>query len=850
MSNPIKHVLNTLAPAGNGLKQTGSGWSARCPAHEDRQASLSIAEGEDGRVLLRCHAGCDHKKIVAALGLQERDLFPRRSTEKRAVPRRAPVAPQGEHAETYRRMRDVMEPSEAAPKRSASKAYATAGEAQKAYERTLGKPTRWWTYRDPETLDEVGRVIRWDRPDGKKDIRPISRHADGWRLEHMAEPRPIFHVEFLEDADRAYVVEGEKCCDAMSLEGGLGLSSTTSSGGSSAAGKTDWSPLAGREVVILPDADDAGRRYATDVAAILHELDPPATVRVVELDGLEPGGDVADLVKGCSNADELKALREKIERLADETEPLQPKADTAITTPATPKATSTSSPVEKYRPFPTDALPEPLASFAAETASAIGCDPAYVGLPLLTVAGAAIGTTRRLELKHNYAAPPILWSVIVGESGTSKSPALRSVLEHVRGRERRLREEHAVERRDYEHAVEAYEKERSAWRGDKKAVTDPPERPAEPISQRALVSDVTVEALAAKLADNRRGLLLARDELAGFFNGLDRYANKSGGGGSDESFYLSCYNAESHAVDRRTGDRREIYVAQAALWITGTIQPTILARALGRQRIESGLLARLLLVAPPPRPAKWSEAEVSVFVRQSSHDVLDRLYELEPDNDNEGRPESRIVRLNADAKRAYVAWHDRHAEEAIELPTEDLKAAASKLRETAARVALVFHEVRLADGDTVEAGYVDAETMDRAIRFVEWQKHELRRVYSLLSESEIDRAIRQADDRLTAFVVSQGGTVATRDVIAGIRSVPDADAAEKALQRLVDVGRGDWIDKPPTERGGRPARLFVLKPEVVSAQPPKLPVKPSCADADTCRQAEPEDVAGEEWLEV
>jgi len=57
VSDALKHVLDTLAPAGNGLRQTGSGWSARCPAHEDRQASLSIAEGEDGRVLLKCHAG-------------------------------------------------------------------------------------------------------------------------------------------------------------------------------------------------------------------------------------------------------------------------------------------------------------------------------------------------------------------------------------------------------------------------------------------------------------------------------------------------------------------------------------------------------------------------------------------------------------------------------------------------------------------------------------------------------------------------------------------------------------------------------------------------------------------------
>lgn len=817
MSNARK-LLHLLI----GVKKTKSGWSARCPAHEDRQASLSIGDGKDGRVLLKCHAGCDHKKIVSALGLDERDLFDADATPAAAT----------------------KKSTSSKATKAAGKAFKSAVEAQKAYERKLGEPAEVYEYRDTSG-QHVGSVLRWDRQQGTKEIRPLSLHADGWRLEHMAEPRPLYMANVVAQArgSALCVVEGEKCVHALSL--GLRFLATTSSGGSKAASKSDWSPLAGREVVILPDADDAGRQYAADVAAILHDLDPPATVRVVELDGLEPGGDVADLYEACRGDDELKALRERIERLAAETEPLKPPT-AASTTLATPTADSTSSSIEAYRPFPVDALPEPLASFTAETASAIGCDPAYVGLPLLTVAGAAIGTTRRLQLKQQHLPPPILWSVIIGESGTSKSPALRSVLEHVRGRERRLREEHAVERRDYELAVEAYEKERSAWRGDKKATTDPPERPVEPASRRALVSDVTVEALAAKLADNGRGLLLARDELSGWLNGLDRYANKSGGGGSDEAFYLSCYNAESHAVDRRTGDRREIYVPQAALWVCGSIQPTILARALGRERRESGLLARLLLVAPPPRPAKWSEAEVSLFVRQSCHDVLDRLYELEPDTDDEGRPASRLVRLNADAKRAYVAWHDRHADEAVELSTDDLKAAWSKLRETVARVALVLHEVRLAAGDAVEADYIDAETMDRAIRYVEWQKHELRRCYALLAESEIDRATRQADERLEAFVASQGGSVATRDVIAGVRSIRDAKAAEAALQRLADAGRGWWIEKPTDpDVGGRPARLFVL----ASAQPTKLPALQGSADADARRPAEVE-AADEEYVEL
>jgi len=58
------------------VKRSGKGWTARCPAHDDRLASLSIGEGDDGRVLVKCHAGCTVEEIVATLGLGLRDLFP------------------------------------------------------------------------------------------------------------------------------------------------------------------------------------------------------------------------------------------------------------------------------------------------------------------------------------------------------------------------------------------------------------------------------------------------------------------------------------------------------------------------------------------------------------------------------------------------------------------------------------------------------------------------------------------------------------------------------------------------------------------------------------------------------
>ena len=57
-------------------KKFASGWQAHCPAHEDRNASLSISEGDDGRVLLHCHAGCSFDAITTAMGVNPGDLFP------------------------------------------------------------------------------------------------------------------------------------------------------------------------------------------------------------------------------------------------------------------------------------------------------------------------------------------------------------------------------------------------------------------------------------------------------------------------------------------------------------------------------------------------------------------------------------------------------------------------------------------------------------------------------------------------------------------------------------------------------------------------------------------------------
>jgi hypothetical protein len=79
---PIDRVLQRL----QGTRRSGRGFTARCPAHDDRIPSLSVAEGRDGRVLLRCWAGCELAAITRALGIDVRDLFASSSPPQRAQP--------------------------------------------------------------------------------------------------------------------------------------------------------------------------------------------------------------------------------------------------------------------------------------------------------------------------------------------------------------------------------------------------------------------------------------------------------------------------------------------------------------------------------------------------------------------------------------------------------------------------------------------------------------------------------------------------------------------------------------------------------------------------------------------
>jgi hypothetical protein len=246
--NPVlQNVLSRL----RGVRKDGKGWKALCPAHDDRKPSLKVDEAEDGKVLLKCFAGCGTEDIIAAIGLKMSDLYPE--------PKQRPVDP--------------------------------------------GRVVATYDYRDAsgKLLFQVCRTADKHffqrRPDSK----------GGW-VNGLGDVKPVLYrlpevLKAVQRGETVFIPEGEKDVDNLAR---LGLAATTAPMG---AGKwrdyySGW--LKDANCVILTDNDDPGRKHAKQVAQSLYGK--AASVKVLELPGLPAKGDVSDWLAAGGTKEELLKL--------------------------------------------------------------------------------------------------------------------------------------------------------------------------------------------------------------------------------------------------------------------------------------------------------------------------------------------------------------------------------------------------------------------------------------------------------------------------------------------------------------------------------------------------------------
>jgi 5S rRNA maturation endonuclease (ribonuclease M5) len=199
----IDDILSRL----EGARPKGSGWIALCSAHEDRNASLSIHE-HDGKILLKCFAGCSTEAILAAMGLQMSDLF----TETNSITRRI----------------------------------------EAVYDYTDEAGTLLF-----QTVRYDPKDFRQRRPDGN----------GGWIYEMKGVKRVLYRLPEVSKATSVLVVEGEKDCETARR---LCLIGTTNPHGSAGKWREEYSEcLRGKRVAIIADADEPGQKHARDVARSL-----------------------------------------------------------------------------------------------------------------------------------------------------------------------------------------------------------------------------------------------------------------------------------------------------------------------------------------------------------------------------------------------------------------------------------------------------------------------------------------------------------------------------------------------------------------------------------------------------
>jgi predicted P-loop ATPase len=247
----VESIARTLG----GAHKTSHGWTCRCPAHEDRKASLSLSVGRDGRLLWKCHAGCDQTAVHDQL-------------------KKAGVLLNGDASRFERK-----------PKT-----------------RTERKIVATYPYEDEQGV-VLFEVVRYE-PKDFRQRRPDGNSGWYWSLGDTR--RVLYHLPEVLAAEQVIVVEGEKDADNLRASGFVATTSPQ--------GADKWQPgftenLAGKRVVILPDNDGPGRKHAEAVARSV--TGNAASVKVLELDGLPPKADVSDWLKAGHTADELRELIDK-----------------------------------------------------------------------------------------------------------------------------------------------------------------------------------------------------------------------------------------------------------------------------------------------------------------------------------------------------------------------------------------------------------------------------------------------------------------------------------------------------------------------------------------------------------
>jgi hypothetical protein len=793
--DPLQTIVDRLEKEGFDPRPSGSGWESRCPGHNGDRRNLTISEGDDGRALIHCHAhNCQPAAILTPLELTMSDLFMSDSAEA-TNPGNGVTRPGSKH--------DRL-------------AYPTPEWALSRPIRDYGPPTEFGVYHE-EDGSESFRVYRFDFRDARtgepaKSYRPVHRTAEGWVVGDPPGQLPLYRLPEVTGAAVVYCFEGEKCAD---LGRRLGLTTTTTAHGAQSPHKSDLAPLAGKDLVLIPDADQAGEGYVAKLIPLLARLTPRPRVKIVRLPGLAFGQDIEEwLVRFDSKEEAAAELRRLVEATAEET--LGPVTEATVAPVSVVSPSPTPAPWPPLRleelpaspAFPVDAFPPTLQTFCREVAEAVQAPVEFVGAAMLAVAGAAIGQSVNLSLSRTWAEPPLLYLILVGRPGTAKSPTIKTVVRPLSLIDRRLRQESA--------------KAREAWLPKKKAhEKDPDNAPPpgpEPPQLRAVVKDVTRETLAIILTDNPRGVLDDPDEASGWVAAFNEYKS----GGADRQFWLSVWSCAAVSVDRKSG-RESYHVPHPFIAVLAGVQPSMLGSLAEERGRDDGFIDRLLFAFPDaaafPRQ-RWTRSELSPEAERDWAGAIERLHAMQMVQDPETKSTRPFyVKFTDEAERAWAGWFDGHADEsdAPDFP-DDLAGAWSKMKGQTARFALILSRLALACDPTSDphSGPVDADHVRGAVAISNYFKTQAQRV-----RHEMTGGAGSTDAKAVLDWVRRNRkqTFRESDVAADLRRFrTNPRALSDALRALSGLGAIRPANEPRRPGPGRTgSKTYEVHPDLIGA---------------------------------
>jgi hypothetical protein len=414
------------------------------------------------------------------------------------------------------------------------------------------------------------------------------------------------------------------------------------------------------------------------------------------------------------------------------------------------------------------------------------------------------------ECRPRLAEPPHLWVGAVGDSGSGKSPGsdylMRDVLPVI---DRKMIADFPDQLREWQassaYAKAAEERWKSEVRDAERQGAPAPLPPAdatavpEPQSPRLRQHDVTIERVATLLATAApKGLLVVRDELAGWINGMNVY-NDAG-----RAFWVEAYGGRPYRVERQRHEPIDIpYLAVA---VYGSTQPDKLAQLM--QDPDDGLLSRILWTWPEPMPFSLGRHTPNA---EWAIENLDRLRELglQP-----GSPPKPIMVSLDHYGQDHIERFGRLMQQQQMMTGGLLRSAYGKARGQALRLALVLEYLWWcgAGGMAAPPSVISLSAFDAAAQLIaEYFLPMAERVYG---DAAVGEADRNAATLARWIARQQPLEVHVRELQRRVR-LPGLHAAEKIHAAAMVLRDAGWLKAPPkSTRDGWARSAYPINPRL------------------------------------